>query len=330
MATAPGKEWCKQQLTGRGYKLYLEWYSHYRCRRHYHFRWYRFRFYWQYRSNKGLFGTVYGLAIAGAAKPHSIKAEKGKHLSGREAMFGSYGLQRYTTQVSVGKEHPGWWITVTSRRMVIHGTINHTRILWISVGDFNVERKTNDYHHAGFSNSCDDERIGELYIDANELTMTTAAMLDYPWNAHSHVVTFRCRCGTQHAFTKTSASSEYPVQASEWCEQRRLDGCPRLTMAFGLSSPRNLILKQYFTSGLTGGKLKDRMLRGVGYGMKANPFWWLWTQHRHITWWTFIKTVLILTGQWLRRMFYTSKNNFLVYSMDTGPAAYLSLTAVSD
>ena len=54
---------------------------------------------------KGPAGTLYGLAIAGAVNLSTAKAEKGKTTIGQDVMIGNYGLQRYTTHLSIGGEH---------------------------------------------------------------------------------------------------------------------------------------------------------------------------------------------------------------------------------
>jgi len=54
---------------------------------------------------KGPSGTLYGLAIAGVVNLKTIRPEKGKTSIGQDVMFGSYGLQRFTTHFQMGGEH---------------------------------------------------------------------------------------------------------------------------------------------------------------------------------------------------------------------------------
>ncbi|MFY0022398.1 hypothetical protein ABTQ05_20950, partial [Acinetobacter baumannii] len=46
---------------------------------------------------KGPAGSLYGLAVAGAINLKTRTPQKGQTLLSQEAMFGSYGLQRFTT-----------------------------------------------------------------------------------------------------------------------------------------------------------------------------------------------------------------------------------------
>src|SRR6185437_16719139 len=54
---------------------------------------------------KGPSGTLYGLAIAGVVNLKTIRPEKNKTSIGQDVLIGSYGLQRYTTHLEIGKEN---------------------------------------------------------------------------------------------------------------------------------------------------------------------------------------------------------------------------------
>lgn len=225
---------------------------------------------------KGPAGTVYGLAIAGAVNLSSIKAEKGKTSIGQEAMFGSYGLQRYTTQVSVGKEHSSWLMNYGHQQTDGYSWHNKSHKDFVNfVGDFNPNEKQTITTYAGFSNSYD-ERIGEL-------TLTQWANNDYSGNvdyirrnAHSHVVTFRAGVGHNYAFTKNISNNTVVFgtgfqsdvsSAGGWTDKTTINYGIRSVFTTKFDFKNNISL-----SGLTGVEAQRQDASQVGYSMKASPF----------------------------------------------------------
>lgn len=150
---------------------------------------------------KGPAGTLYGLAVAGVINLQTTQAEKGKSSISQEALVGSYGLNRFTTRLTVGGERSS--VLVNYGRQSYDGFMNHTSSTKDFVnlmGDFRPNKKQSITTYFGYSNSYD-ERNGELTADQY-------ANFDYSGNpayikndAHSNIISFRAGLGHTWRFT---------------------------------------------------------------------------------------------------------------------------------
>ncbi|MGH2566483.1 MAG: TonB-dependent receptor plug domain-containing protein, partial [Ginsengibacter sp.] len=147
---------------------------------------------------KGPSGTLYGLAIAGVVNLKTIKPEKGKVSIGQDVMFGSYGLQRYTTHLEIGGTNSSLLVNYGHQKTdgyLLHNA-SHKDFINIA-GDFKQSDKESINTYFGYSKSYD-QRAGEL-------TLTQYANKDYSGNpdyiirnAHSEIVSFRA--GLSHTY----------------------------------------------------------------------------------------------------------------------------------
>lgn len=148
---------------------------------------------------KGPAGTLYGLAIAGVVNLKTIQPEKGKTSFGQDVLFGSYGLQRFTTHYKTGTDR--FSLLVNYGRQQSDGFMAHTashKDFVNLIGDVKLSDKQAINTYFGFSDSYD-QRGGELTIDQYN-------KFDYSGNpayikndAHSNIISFRG--GINHAYT---------------------------------------------------------------------------------------------------------------------------------
>ncbi len=225
---------------------------------------------------KGPAGTLYGLAIAGAVNLSTVRAEKGKTSISQEAMFGSYGLQRYTTTLSAGNEHSSVLVNYGHQEADGYSWHNHTKKNFVNfIGHFAPNEKQSIMTYAGYSNSYD-QRIGEL-------TLTQWANHDYSGNvdyirrnAHSHVITFRAGVSHTYAFTKSISNTTVVFGTGFQSDASSAGGwTDKNTTNYGLRSVFNTkfnISNDVTLSGVTGIETQRQDAQQVGYSMKASPF----------------------------------------------------------
>jgi iron complex outermembrane recepter protein len=147
---------------------------------------------------KGPAGTLYGLAVAGVVNLKVKQPEPNKISIGQDVLIGSYGLQRYTSHLEIGREKAS--VLVNYGKQLYKGFMPHTKShkdFVNAFGEFRPNTKQTVSAYFGYSNSYD-ERNGELTIGQWD-TLDYSGNLSYiKNNAHSNVTTFRT--GLSHAW----------------------------------------------------------------------------------------------------------------------------------
>lgn len=147
---------------------------------------------------KGPSGTLYGLAIAGVVNLKTIKAEKGRSSLQQDVLIGSYGLQRYTTHLTLGGSRSS--VLLNYGKQQFDGFMEHTashKDFVNFIGDFQPNEKQKITTYLGYSNSYD-QRNGELTI-AQYNSKDYSGNPNYTKNdAHSHVMSIRS--GVSHTY----------------------------------------------------------------------------------------------------------------------------------
>ncbi len=225
---------------------------------------------------KGPAGSLYGLAIAGVVNLTTKKPDPGKISIGQDVMIGSYGLQRYTTHLAIGKEKSS--VLVNYGKQLYKGFMPHTKSNKDFVnffGEFNPNKKQVITSYFGFSRSYD-ERNGEL----TKLQFDT---LDYSGNpayvkndAHSNITTFRAGVGHKYIFHKTVSNTTSVFgtglisnvsSAGGWTDKSSIN--------YGLRSTFDTkfdLGKGFELSGITGVEAQMQNAQTLGYPMIADSF----------------------------------------------------------
>lgn len=156
---------------------------------------------------KGPSGTLYGLAIAGVVNLKTVTAEKGKSSLQQDVLIGSYGLQRYTTHLTLGGTRSS--ILLNYGKQKYDGFMDHTashKDFVNFIGEFRPNEKQKITSYLGYSNSYD-QRNGEL-------TAPQYNSLDYSGNpnyikndAHSHVMSVRSGISHTYALCKNASNT---------------------------------------------------------------------------------------------------------------------------
>jgi iron complex outermembrane recepter protein len=220
---------------------------------------------------KGPAGTLYGLAVAGVVNLKTIKPEKGKISVGQDVLFGSNGLQRFTTHFQMGKEHSSLLINYghqTSDGYMLH---NASRKDFINVsGEFQPNQKQAINVYAGFSNSYD-ERAGELTLDQYKNFDYTGNPRYIKNNAHSEVIGFRGGVGHTYNFNNNisntttlfaSGITNNSSSAGGWTDKDPINYGLRSTI-----DTRFSLSEKYFLSGITGIETQHQQAQTIGYAM---------------------------------------------------------------
>lgn len=225
---------------------------------------------------KGPAGSLYGLAIAGVVNLTTLKPQPGQTSVGQDVLFGSYGLQRYTSHVSVSKERTS--LLVNYGKQKYDGFMAHTASKkdFVNVsGEFTPNQKQTIRSYFGYSNSYD-ERNGELTKDQYE-------KLDYSGNpnyiknnAHSNVITFRTGVGHTYQFREgvSNTTSVFGTglisnvsSAGGWTDKSSVN--------YGLRSTfdtRFVLVNGFTLSGITGLEAQMQNAQTLGYPMVADSF----------------------------------------------------------
>lgn len=225
---------------------------------------------------KGPSGTLYGQAIAGVVNLKTQTAEPGKVSLGQDVLFGSYGLQRYTTHLSIGKERSSLMLNYGKQKY--DGFMPHTSSEKDFVNLFgelkpNQRQTLNAYF--GYSNSYD-ERNGEITQAAWD-TLNYEGNPNYVKNdAHSNVMSFRTGLGHTYTFNQHLANTtslfgtgllSNVSSAGGWTDKSAIN--------YGLRSTfdtRFFIGKLYELSGITGVELQMQNAQTLGYPMVTDSF----------------------------------------------------------
>ncbi len=151
---------------------------------------------------KGPAGTLYGLAISGAVNLKTIKPEAGKTSLGQDVLFGSYGLQRYTTHFTTATDKSSIHLNYGHQKTDGYTIHNASHKDFINVaGDFQPNTKQKVAVYFGYSNSYD-ERNGEDSVAQYEAGDYTGNMEYIKRNAHSAVYTVRAGVSHTYMFAK--------------------------------------------------------------------------------------------------------------------------------
>jgi iron complex outermembrane receptor protein len=224
---------------------------------------------------KGPSGSLYGLAIAGVVNLKSIQAPKGKTSIGQEALFGSYGLRRLTTQVMAGTENGS--VLINYGRQDYDGFIDHTKSMkdFVNViGDFQPNRKQHISTYIGYSNSYD-ERQGELTIGQYDTLNYSGNPSYIKNNAHSNVISFRTGINHTYKFTRYISNSvtvfgsglnSNVSSAGGWTDKSPINYGARSTFNFDINLGEKLKLE-----GILGGEYQKQLAQVIGYAMVTNP-----------------------------------------------------------
>jgi iron complex outermembrane receptor protein len=224
---------------------------------------------------KGPSGTLYGLAISGVVNLQTLKPQNGQTSVGQDVLIGSYGLQRYTTHLEVGKENLSLLVNYGHEESNGYYVHNASHKDFINVaGDFKINQKESISTYFGYSHSYD-QRGGEL-------TLAQYANKDYSGNpdyiirnAHSELISFRA--GLSHTYhfnnhisnTTTvfgTGQTNNSSSAAGWTDKDPINYGLRSTFdtKFSLGTGFNL-------SGITGVETQQQYAQTLGYNMVRNP-----------------------------------------------------------
>ncbi len=224
---------------------------------------------------KGPSGTLYGLAIAGVVNLKTIKPEKGKSSIGQDVIFGSYGLQRYTTHFQMAGEHATLLVNYGKQKSdgFMSHTNSHKEFVNIA-GDFQPNEKQSISMYVGYSKSYD-ERGGELTIDQYRNFDYTGNPAYIKNNAHSEITSFRGGISHTYNFNKAvtntttvfgSGVSNNASSAGGWTDKAPVNYGLRSTFDTKFALQNNISV-----SGITGIETQRQNAQITGYPMVANP-----------------------------------------------------------
>lgn len=223
---------------------------------------------------KGPAGSMYGLAIAGVVNLSTLRPEAGKVAVGQDVLFGSYGLQRYTTSVQLGMARSSFLLNYG--RQSFDGFMKHTNSTKEFVnlsGTFDANEKQSFNYYMGYSNSYD-ERNGELTIGQYDTLNYSGNPAYIKNNAHSNVLSIRAGVGQTYKFTKNfsntttffgSGINSNVSSAGGWTDKAPVN--------YGLRSTFNYKHKfgeKWGISGITGIEAQRQNAQTIGYAMVAD------------------------------------------------------------
>lgn len=223
---------------------------------------------------KGPSGTLYGLAIAGVINLQTVRPPAGKVSVGQDVLFGSYGLNRFTTHVQVSNERSS--LLINYGKQNFGGFMQHTTSYkdFVNVmGDFKLSNKQSLTTYFGYSNSYD-QRNGELTED-QYLTGDYSGNAAYIKNdAHSNVISFRAGIGHTYQFSNQisnttsvfgTGQSNNNSSAGGWTDKAPINYGFRSVFdtRFDLSEGVKL-------SGVSGMEAQKQFAQIIGYAMVTN------------------------------------------------------------
>lgn len=225
---------------------------------------------------KGPAGALYGLAIAGVVNLKTIQPEKGKTSIGQDVMFGSYGLQRYTTHFTMGGEHSSLLVNYGHQKSDGYTIHNASKKDFVNIaGDFQPNGKQTISAYFGYSNSYD-QRSGELTIDQYNSDDYSGNINYLKNDAHSKVVSFRAGFGHTYQFNDHISNSTTvfgtgltsdAASAAGWTDRTAVNYGLRSTFDTKFNLSDNVSL-----SGITGVETQYQNGQTIGYNTKQSPF----------------------------------------------------------
>lgn len=221
---------------------------------------------------KGPAGSLYGLAIAGVVNLETVKPKPGEMSLGQEVMFGSYGLQSYTTRFAVGTQKGSVLATYGHQKsdgyMDSH-TASHKDFVNV-IGEFRPDDKQTVGGYFGYSNSYD-QRAGELTIGQYDT-------LDYSGNpryikndAHSAITSFRGGVNYKYAFDKHFSHTTTVFGTGVFNNSSSAAGwTDKNSVNFGLRSTIDMdydFKGGFGLSTIVGTELQQQLAQTMGYSM---------------------------------------------------------------
>jgi iron complex outermembrane receptor protein len=221
---------------------------------------------------KGPAGSLYGLAIAGVINLETIKPQTGTSI-GQEVTFGSFGLQRYTTTLQMGREKASVLLTYGHQEydgFMIH-TASHKDFLNF-VGEFQPNAKQKVTTYIGYNNSYD-QRSGETYIDQYNNRTFPGNPLYLKNDAHSEVISFRAGIGHEYTFNQQFALNN-TVFGTGTTNQASSGGgwTDKFPVNYGFRSSLNTSfdISGNKLTGITGMEAQKQRAAIIGYNMVAD------------------------------------------------------------
>lgn len=225
---------------------------------------------------KGPSGTLYGQAIAGVVNLSTLKPQPGKSSVGQEVIAGSYGLQRYTTSLQIGREKT--YVLANYGRQKYDGFMQHTgsdKDFANFIGAFTPNQKQTIQSYFGYSNSYD-ERNGELTSEQWEDLDYSGNPAYIKNNAHSKVISFRAGIGHTYHFNEHLANTSSIFGTGASLNNSSAGGwTDRATLNYGIRSgfeTRFNLGEGLELSGITGVEAQVQNAQSLGYSMVADSF----------------------------------------------------------
>lgn len=226
---------------------------------------------------KGPAGTLYGQAISGVVNLNTKKAQPGQASIGQNVMIGSYGLQRYTTHLEIGKDRSS--ILANYGKQLYDGFMPHTNSQkdFVNViGEFRPNEKQTINAYFGYSNSYD-ARNGELSQAEWDATNFSGNAAYKKNDAHSNQITFRTGIGYTYRFNDvvSNTTSIFGTGATNNSSSSGGGWTDKTTLNYGLRSVFNTrfqLEKGYSLSGITGVELQKQNAQTIGYSMVPDSF----------------------------------------------------------
>jgi len=220
---------------------------------------------------KGPSGSLYGLAIAGVVNLKTIKPEVGKVSIGQEVIFGSYGLQRYTTSLQIGGARSS--LLVNYGKQKFDGFMPHTsssKDFVNVIGTFDANDKQSMNVYFGYSKSYD-ERNGELTAGQYDTLNYTGNPAYIKNNAHSNVMSARAGFGHTYKFSKNLSNTTTIFATGMAMDFSSAGGwTDKIPVNFGIRSTFDYSKKlgeKFNLSGVTGIEAQQQNAQTIGYGM---------------------------------------------------------------
>lgn len=220
---------------------------------------------------KGPAGSLYGLAIAGVVNLKTERGLQNKTVIGQDVLYGSYGLFRSTTRLSIGGKHSS--VLINYGRQKYDGFMPHTnskKDFVNMIGEFRIDSKQNFTTYFGYSDSYD-QRNGELTEEQYE-TFDYSGNPKYIKNdAHSAVKAFRAGVGYTYRFSNGFSSTTTLFGSSQIMDNSSAGGwTDKTSLNYGFRSvlEKNIRISELISlSGITGIEAQRMNAQIVGYGM---------------------------------------------------------------
>jgi iron complex outermembrane receptor protein len=219
---------------------------------------------------KGPAGTLYGLAIAGVVNLKTVKPQPGRTSVGQDVLFGSNGLERYTTHFTTATERSSILMNYGHQEysgFMVH-TASHKDFVNFA-GDFIASPKQSLNTYFGYSHSYD-ERAGELTLGQYDTLNYSGNATYIKNNAHSEVTSFRAGVTHNYQFSNRfsnattlfgSGVNNNASSAGGWTD--------KLPVNFGLRSTflSRFAMGKNSLSGITGVETAHQRAQTIGYAM---------------------------------------------------------------